>query len=283
MIDDTVEDIREMRSHSSSVVAVTAAEALTELAGREYSSVDEFVRDLERNSSALRRANPSHASLFTAQHAIVDAVEEADPETVEAAKEALSAAIERVVDGIETAKREAAKNAADLLSDGSTVLIHDYSTTVFKAIEHALATGARLEVYATEARPRYLGRRTARTLAMMEGVDVHLIVDGAAGHYLPECDRVLVGMDCIVDEHLFNRVGTFPIAATAREVGVPMTVVGSSAKVIEEGFVFENDYRSSIEVMGEPPEGFDVKNPAYDATPLRLIDSIVTDDGVDEL
>jgi translation initiation factor eIF-2B subunit delta len=32
--------------------------------------------------------------------------------------------------------------------------------------------------------------------------------------------------------------------------------------------------------MREPAEGFDVYNPAYDATPTRLIDEVVTDRGV---
>jgi translation initiation factor eIF-2B subunit delta len=31
--------------------------------------------------------------------------------------------------------------------------------------------------------------------------------------------------------------------------------------------------------MREPAEGFTVENPAYDATPTRLLDSVVTDDG----
>ena len=63
MIDETAEEIADMQTHSSSVVAVKAARALRELTDREFPSVDEYLRSLERNSNALRRANPSHASL----------------------------------------------------------------------------------------------------------------------------------------------------------------------------------------------------------------------------
>ncbi|MFB6171703.1 MAG: translation initiation factor eIF-2B [Haloarculaceae archaeon] len=279
MIDETVEEIREMQTHSSSVVAVKAARALEELLGREFATVEEYQRDLERNSNALQRANPSHASLHTTQREIVSAVADADPETVAAAKAATEEAIETVVEQVESAKHLAAEHAATHLSDGETLLTHDYSSTVLEAIELAAARGDAFTVYVTEARPRHLGRKAARELAGVDGVDVHLVVDSASGLVLRECDRAVVGMDCIVDGTLYNRVGTFPIAAAADAVGVPFTVVGSSSKVIEEGgFVFENEYRSPSEVMREPAEGFQIDNPAYDATPTDLVDHVVTDE-----
>ncbi|MFC4448022.1 translation initiation factor eIF-2B [Halorussus aquaticus] len=282
MIDETVEEIREMQTHSSSVVAVKAARALEDLREREFASVEDFERDLERNSSALRRANPSHASLVTTQRAIVSMVEDADAETVADAKDALGDAVEDVVEQVETAKRRAARNAVEFVEDGATILTHDYSSTVLETIEQAVSEGRYLTVYVTEARPRYLGRKTARVLAEMDRVDAHLVVDGASGHFLPECDRVLLGMDCIVGDTLYNRIGTFPLAATADRVDVPVTVVGSSAKLVGEGFRFENDFRSASEVLLEPAEGFSVENPAYDATPTDLLDAVVTDEGVQE-
>ena len=278
MIDETVEEIEQMQTHSSSVVAVKAAEALRDLADESYPTVEEFVRGLERNSSALRRANPSHASLHNAQRDIVDAVTDSNPESVAAAQDELLAAIDRVVERVEDGKRRAAENAVDIFDDGMTILTHDYSSTVLEALELAAHEGTHLEVYVTEARPRYLGRKTARVLSAIDRIETHLIVDGAAGHFLPECDRVVTGMDCIVEETLYNRVGTYPIAATAADVGTPVTVVGSGAKIIESGFAFENEIRSPSEVMREPAEGFSVENPAYDATPTRLLDTVVTDE-----
>ncbi|MFQ3319532.1 MAG: translation initiation factor 2B subunit (eIF-2B alpha/beta/delta family) [Natronomonas sp.] len=283
MIDETVEEIREMQTHSSSTVAIKAAESLRELLDREYATVEEYVRALDRNSSALRRAQPSHASLHNTQREIVDRVEDADPETVEEAKALTESAIEDVVEDVETAKHEAAQNAVELLPDGATVLTHDYSSTVVEAIELAAREGHHIDVYVTEARPRFLGRKTARTLAAIDRVNTTLIVDSAAGHYLDECDRIVIGMDCIVDDILYNRVGTFPIAATAAELAVPVSVLGSSAKLIEEGFAFQNEFRSPSEVMREPAEGFDIENPAYDATPAHLLENVVTDDGIHKL
>lgn len=282
MIDETAEEIREMQTHSSSVVAVKAANALRELLDREFATVDEYVRSLERNSSALQRAQPSHASLYNTQRQIVTRIEGGGFDTIDEAKAETEAAIDDVVEAVENAKHEAATNAVDLLPDGATVLTHDYSSTVVEAIELAAREGHHIDVYVTEARPRFLGRKTARTLAEIDRVDVTLIVDSAAGHYLDDCDRVVSGMSSIVDETLYNRVGTFSIAATAAELAVPVSVVGASEKIIEGGFVFENEFRSSTEVMREPAEGFSVLNPAYDATPTYLLENIVTEDGIEK-
>lgn len=281
MIDETVEEIRQMQTHSSSVVAVKATRALGELLERDFTSLQAYERALEQNAGALRRANPSHASLHNATTDVVEAVV-GEADTIEEAKQLTDQAIDRVVESIHAGKREAAARAADTFQEGETILTHDFSSTVLDAISAAAGDGIQLEAYVTEARPRYLGRKTARQLAAIDGVDPHLIVDSAAGSFLPECDRVVVGMSCIVEETLYNRVGTFPIAATAAQVGVPVTVVGSAAKILEGEFAFEMEERPPSEVMLEPVEGIQIDNPAYDATPVDLVDQVVTDEGIIE-
>ncbi len=280
MIDETAEEIREMQTHSSSIVAVKAANALRELFDRDFATVEGYVRSLGRNSSALQRAQPSHASLYNTQRTIVSRLEDGEFDTVEEAKAETAAAIDDVVEAVEGAKHGAATNAVEYLPDGATVLTHDYSSTVVEAIELAAREGHHIDVYVTEARPRFLGRKTARQLAEIDRVDATLIVDSAAGHFLDDCDRALLGMSSIVENELYNRVGTFSIAATAAEQAVPVSAVGASEKIVDDGFVFENEYRSSAEVMREPAEGFSIENPAYDATPTHLLDSVVTESGV---
>jgi translation initiation factor eIF-2B subunit delta len=278
MIDETVAEIREMQTHSSSVVAVKATEALAELLDREYASLDEFERDLEQNAGVLRRSDTSHASLHNALREVERSVV-GEATSIEAGKRLLEDAIDRVVADVESGKREAAANAAETFSDGETILTHDYSTTVLEAIETATADGIELSTYVTEARPRFLGRRTARVLAGNPRVEATIVVDGAMGYALRNCDRVVLGMTCISGETYYNRIGTFPLAATAAHLGVPVTVVGSSSKLIEE-FHFETDDRAPVEVMREPIADVAVENPSYDATPMELVDRVITDEGV---
>ncbi len=280
MIDETAGEIADMQTHSSSVVAVKAARALRDLTEREFPTVDEYHRALERNSNALRRANPSHASLHTTQRQIVEHVTEHDSDSVEGAQQETLSIIDEVIQQVESGKRKAAELAAESLTDGETLLTHDYSTTVLSALTRAVEDGKEFTVYVTEARPRYIGRKMARRLAEFGSVDTTLIVDSAAGHVLRDVDRVLLGMTCIVNETLYNRVGTYPIAATAADSDVPVDIVGSSAKLVKGGFSFQNEHRVASEVMREPAEGFGVDNPAYDATPTRLLNNIITDEGI---
>ncbi len=280
MIDETVRQIEEMQTQSASIVAVKAARALRELTEREYQTVADFNRAVERNSNALLRANRSHAPLYTTQKRIVSDVTESDADNVEEAKEVLLDAIDAVVDKVRSSKDGAGERAASLIEDGDTLLTHENSSTVMTTLVHALEEGKSLELYVTESRPRYLGRRTARQLADRENIDVTLIVDGAVGHYLTEVDRVMMGMNCLIEDTVYNRIGTYPIIATAHDVGVPVTVVGASAKFIGSGFTFENNFRPASEVLLEPADGFDVANPGYDATPTRLLENVVTEDAV---
>jgi len=282
MIDETVREIEEMQTQSSSIVAVKAAKALRELTERECHTVEDFTRVVERNSSALQRANRSHAPLYTTQQRIVEAVTQADVDSVEAGKAALVDAIEDVVEEVESSKQRAAERAARLFDDGDVVLTHENSSTVMATFDEIRGDGKELEAYVTESRPRFLGRKTARQLAERDGVAATLITDGAAGHYLGEVDRVLIGMNCLIDDVLYNRIGTHSVVASAASHGVPVTAVGSSSKFIGSGFTFENTFRPTSEVMLEPAEGFGVANPGYDATPTRLLDSVVTENAVME-
>ena len=281
MIDETVAEIRAMQTHSTSVVAVKATRALGELLEREYITVDEFERDLEHNAGVLRRSNPSHAALHNAMREVERSVV-GEATTVEGVKQLLEDTIARVVADIETSKSEAAANAAERIADGDTLLVHDYSTTVLESIETAAMDGKHLTVYVTEARPRTLGRKTARACAAIDRVDTRMVVDSAMGYALRDCDRVLLGITCMTGGTYYNRIGTFPLVVTARELDIPVTAVGSGGKRIEE-FRFENEFRDAVEVMREPLENVTIENPSYDATPIGMIDTIITDDGVEEL
>ncbi|MCL9812881.1 translation initiation factor eIF-2B [Natranaeroarchaeum aerophilus] len=280
MIDETVREITEMQTRSASHITVRAAEALLELLDREYRSTEEFQQDLERNSRVLKGANRSHAPLNTTQRRIITAVSDANLETVADAKTELERAVDEVITEVEESKEGAASRAASLIEDGDTILTHSNSSTATLALEYASDAGTEFTLYVTETRPNFFGRLTARQFADDENVDVRLIVDSAMGTALPDCDRVIVGMNCLIGDEVYNRVGTYPIAATAADLDVPMTIVGSSSKFIGDGFEFQQTYRSGSEVMLEPTEGFDIENPLYDRTPTRLLDQVVTEDGI---
>ncbi|HMB49295.1 MAG TPA: translation initiation factor eIF-2B, partial [Natronoarchaeum rubrum] len=122
MINETVAEIEEMQTSSSSTVAIKATRALESLLDRDFATVEEFERDIDRNVSALRRANPSHASLQNAMLEVKDAVTTRDYDDIEDAKRDAQEVIDGVVEGIEKGKRRAAANAVDLFEDGMAIM-----------------------------------------------------------------------------------------------------------------------------------------------------------------
>lgn len=279
MIDETVDEIEEMQTHSSSEVALKALDALESVSEGEYATVEEYLRSLERNARTLRHANRSHATLFATMHAVANGVREAEAEEVGTAKSHTLEVIEGERQRITSEKTEAAERAIELIEPGGSYLTLDFSSTLLEAFTMAAASADPISVYALEARPRWLGRKFARRVSDVEGVEAHLAVDNAAGYLLDNVDRVLVGMTCIVEDTLYNRVGTYPLAATANHAGVPMHAVGARSKVVEDTFVFENEQRPASEVSLEPLDGVHIDNPAYDATPVDLLTSVLTDEG----
>lgn len=272
------QEIKEMKTTGSSEVAAKGAESLRSLLDLEYENVAEFERHLRRNSEQLTQVKPFHASLQTTQREIRSRALE-DATDVDEVVNATRTAIDSVIEQIESRKRRAAENAVELLDDGEKVLTHDYSTTILQAIEHAVEKDRSLTVYATEARPRCLGRETARKLGPLDGVDLKLVVDGAAGWALEDCDRVLLGMNCIAGNRLYNRVGTRLVAADAHLRNVPVAAVGSSSKIVDPSFEFEPEDGPKVAVFRERAEHFNVVNRPYDATPIDWLDSIITENG----
>lgn len=280
MIDETVEQIEEMRTHSSSEVAIIAVEALRSVTEREYATVEEYMRSLARNSRTLRQADPSHASLYNATKAVESTVKGSEPSSVEEAKSTTLEAIDDEIDSTTQAKERAAEAATSLLSPGGTYLTIDYSSTVLETLRRAdLDADDPITFYTMEARPRYLGRKMARELATIEGVEPHLIVDSAVGLVIERCDAVLIGMTCVVDDTLYNRIGTYPTALVADRHGIGMYAVGAEAKIVDDTFVFESEDRPASEVSLEPLEDVVIENPLYDATPVSLLEGVITGDG----
>ena len=280
MIDETIEQIERMETHSSSIVAIESLRALRAMRGRDFETVEAFIRAVERNSRALRRANPSHPTLFSCQRRVVERLTATDIADVESARQILETAIDEGIGAIRANKRQSAAAAVELLEDGARICTHDYSSTVIDAIGRASEDGIDLEVVVGESRPRCFGRKTARELRSELEIPVTIAVDSAIGSLVADCDLVMTGMTCVVDGTLYNRVGTFPILGAANYHGVPTYAVGSSGKVVPDHFVFENDDRSPIEVLREPIDGVTVENPAYDASPFELLDGIVTEAGL---
>jgi translation initiation factor 2B subunit (eIF-2B alpha/beta/delta family) len=154
-----------------------------------------------------------------------------------------------------------AHHAARLVRDGSTVLTHSFSSTVFEALRAAHSSGCRFRVLCTESLPMREGAALAASLAR-EAIMATVIPDAAVESFLPQAGLVLVGADSVSARGLVNKTGTALIARAACALQIPMYALCSSDKFLPP----DHD-------PPRPREGFHL-------TPLRYLAGIVTEEGI---
>ena len=281
---DTAEAIATMEIRGAATIAGGAAEALAAQAREtDADSPEAFRTSLRTAARTLHETRPTAVSLPNALRYVLQRMEGNDVETL---RRSVVDATEKFVDQLDRAQADLGRVGANRLADGDTVMTHCHSTDALACIEAAVEQGKSISAVVKETRPRNQGHITAEQLRDA-GVPVTLIVDSAARRYLDEVDHVVVGADSIAaDGGVINKVGTSGLAVNARERGVPIMTAAQTIKLHPEtltGHTVEIEMRSEAEVIDEDARGeigdITVENPAFDVTPPRYMDAIVTEHG----
>ena len=286
---ETAEEIATMEIRGAATIASAAAEALAEQAraaaesGRTASDPTAFRASMRAAARDLRETRPTAVSLPNALRYVLQRMEGDD---VDRLRRSVTDASEAFVRQLDRAQEDLGRVGANRLADGDTVMTHCHSTDALACIEAAVEQGKSISAVVKETRPRQQGHITAEQLRDA-GVPVTLIVDSAARRYLDEVDHVVVGADSIAaDGGVINKIGTSGLAVNARERGVPIMTAAQTIKLHPEtltGHTVEIEMRDEGEVIGtEDREGIGeiaVENPAFDVTPPRYMDAIVTEHG----
>lgn len=283
-VEATAERIASMETRGAAAIARAATEALaTQAADSDADTPEDFCRNLRTAARQLVDTRPTAVSL---PNAVRYVFERTDGETVAELRQSVQAGAEDFQAQLETAQDDLGGIGANRLRDGDTVLTHCHSTDALACLEAAREQGKALSAIVKETRPRKQGHITARRLRELD-VPVTLIVDGAAGRYLDDADHVLVGADSITaDGSVVNKIGTRSLAISARERDTSIVVAAQTLKLDPatlSGHTVEIERRAETEVISDEARAeigeIDVANPAFDVTPPRYIDAIVTERG----
>ncbi|WP_050033895.1 ribose 1,5-bisphosphate isomerase [Halorubrum halophilum] len=286
---ETAESIATMETRGAAAIASAAAEALAEQAeaaaasGETASDPAAFRASMRAAARTLRETRPTAVSLPNALRYVLQRME---GETVDELRRSVVDASEQFVRQLDRAQDDLGQVGANRLADGDTVMTHCHSTDALACIEAAVEQGKSISAVVKETRPRQQGHITAEQLRDA-GVPVTLIVDSAARRYLNEVDHVVVGADSIAaDGGVINKIGTSGLAVNARERGVPIMTAAQTIKLHPEtltGHTVEIEMRDEGEVIGSEARDeigeIAVENPAFDVTPPRYMDAIVTEHG----
>ncbi|MXV63643.1 ribose 1,5-bisphosphate isomerase [Natronorubrum sp. JWXQ-INN-674] len=286
----TADDIAEMEIRGAATIADAAAEALARQAAQsDVDSPSAFRQQLRAAAKTLYETRPTAVSLPNALRYVLRGM---SGETVSELRASIIARAEEFQHDLTQAQSKLGEVGSNRLRDGDVVMTHCHSTDALSCLEAALEDGKELEAIVKETRPRKQGYITAGRLREL-GVPVTLIVDNAARRYLDRADHVLVGADSIAaDGSVINKIGTSGLAVNARERGVPVMVAAQTIKLHPDtmtGHTVEIEMRDELEVLTDNEraaigdeqagEGLTVENPAFDVTPPRYVDAIVTERG----
>jgi len=170
--------------------------------------------------------------------------------------------------------------------------------TALAPVYAAFDAGIDIHVWVSETRPRNQGLLTAWELRQ-HGVPHTVVADNAAGILLAkrQVDAIIVGADRIAaNGDVANKVGTYLKALAAREADVPFWVAAPRSTIdfaCPDGHAIPIEARDSDELRilaglsdaGVPatvrqlPADEPVGNPAFDVTPARFVDAIITERG----
>ena len=299
---EMVDAIRRLAVRGAPAIGVAGAYGLVlglcDLAG---SNRAELLGRTRLAASSLAAARPTAVNLPAALERLVERAERELAQGCDA--RGLLAGLLAEARALEADERAACERmgrfGAELLADGMGVLTHCNAGalatvgigTALAPLYVAARQGKRLRIFADETRPLFQGARLTAWELARAGLDVTVLVDGAAGHLLQRgfVQAVLVGADRIAcNGDVANKIGTYPLAVLARRHGVPFYVVAPRSTLdprCPNGRSIPIEERAESEVthpLGTPavPAGVRAFNPAFDVTPAELVSALVHEDGI---
>jgi len=181
------------------------------------------------------------------------------------------------------------KNIFKLIKNNSVVFTHCHSSTVIKSLIYSKKKGKKFEVYNTETRPLFQGRKTAKELGNA-GIKVTMFVDSAVQIALTKdqdkeektkpVNLVLIGSDAITKNGVINKVGSGMIAKIAKLNKIPVYIISDSLKFTNKQIVMEQ--RSPKEVWNIILKKIKIriKDPAFELVRKEDITGIITELGI---
>lgn len=276
--------------HGARARAMYAGTALAELAAGWPPGRDGLLAALADLAAHLRSVGQGTAHQPGVNNMIAFMLAAAAPVPAVQVAEALRSRLETARESFATASDTMAKVGADLLCDGSTVLVHDFADRSTQAvITLAGAQGKRLHVVATACRSRRAdGLRVARE-AVQAGHRATVVTDAGIGwvmgHY--GLHAAFIGADGILaDGTLLTTPGALTVAMVGQNEGVPVYAVTDLWKLMDA-------LSPEIQRINEAPDpdgvpesadwaaaGFGFLNPLVDIVPGKYLTSYVTEAGL---
>jgi translation initiation factor 2B subunit (eIF-2B alpha/beta/delta family) len=168
-----------------------------------------------------------------------------------------------------------------LISEGDTILIYSFSSTVMTTLSEVPKT---IKVLVLRSGAVQVDNRIKQQLTTNQ-ILVSFIDSSLLNCFLPLVSQIILGADRICgDGSVINAYGTNQLVKLARKSGVPVHIMCETLKL--------DPWHRGQEILHEgkiAPECIDLpgslatvvkKEPKYDITPITMVNSIVTERGI---
>lgn len=290
--------IRGMMVRGAPAIGIAGAYGLA-LAAMELSHTANggFSDELGKAATMIKKARPTGANLAWAVDRLL-CVSRSAQSVEEVITDLTSEAVKIHREDLDF-NHDIGRHGARLIPWGSQVLTHcnagalatgGYGTAL--GVIRTAWSDQRIErVFATETRPLLQGARLTAWELAQAGIPTSLVSDSSVGQLLKKgmVQAVFVGADRITaNGDVANKIGTYTLAVLAKETGVPFYVAAPTSTLDmslstgDEIPIEERDPSEVLEFAGQRTAaiGVDAINFAFDVTPSRYVDAIITERGV---
>jgi methylthioribose-1-phosphate isomerase len=292
--------IHELRVRGAPAIGVAAGYGLcVAMQDARELPVAQFRAELERRAAWLDTARPTAVNLSWSLSRMLRRARECNAHASAALYDALVDEAKRIHEEDVALCEGIGAHGMPLIGRNMGVLTHCNAGalattglgTATAPIYAAHRAGVAFKVFADETRPLLQGARLTAFELQQAGVDVTLIIDGAAASMMSQglVDLVIVGTDRVAANGDFaNKIGTLGVAIAAHHYGIPLYVACPSSTLdfdTATGAQIEIEERGETEVThlaGQrvAPHGIKARNPAFDVTPHALVTGFITERGI---
>lgn len=187
----------------------------------------------------------------------------------------------KILEHFDSAQEKINEHCLKLIKNKNIIFTHCHSTNVSGALIYAKKKGKKFEVYNTETRPLFQGRKTAEELKKA-GIKVVMFIDSALGIALSKekgkAKKIFLGADALLKNGIINKIGSGIISKIAKQEKIPLYIIADSWKFTKKKVPIEQ--RPLNEVWAKAPKNIKIKNPAFEFVSKKYISGIVTELGV---
>lgn len=184
---------------------------------------------------------------------------------------------EKILNHFDEAQKKINKNVLKIIGKNKIIFTHCHSTNVSGALIYARKKGKKFEVYNTETRPLFQGRKTAEELRKA-GIKVTMFIDSALGVALKDSKIIFLGADALLKNGIINKIGSGVISKIAKQEKIPVYIIADSWKFTKNKIPMEQ--RNLNEVWDKAPKNIKIKNPAFEFVDEKYISGIVSEFGI---